>query len=305
MGSVTYFKRLEAAAQRVQFQMLSRGFTIGFGGAGAPPAKVYVPTDARSEFLANRALGDWAEKSLACAIREALPGWDVAHYGQSDAISAGEAGFREFYLGQLEQTRLYGKRPDLLLFSNGSALSGVPDHDISTLPIADSDEYASRAVASIEVRSSKVEAIRYMSVRKEDKLQRRTNSSTRETPSFTVKAEDLVIVYRWMERYQLPQTYCQVFFDSVFAMNFVDIFEHIADGVFKIENPDKSQGKATILIPITEGKQVGAFRHPPDQQVHSKVSRLGRHDSYIEPVFEPGNLKVEGQVLQQVLFGAV
>ncbi len=33
---------------------------LGFGGAGGPPAKkITVPTDARSEFLANRAMGDW------------------------------------------------------------------------------------------------------------------------------------------------------------------------------------------------------------------------------------------------------
>jgi hypothetical protein len=35
---------------------------LSFGGEGsAPERKPTVPTDARSEFLANRAMGDWAE----------------------------------------------------------------------------------------------------------------------------------------------------------------------------------------------------------------------------------------------------
>lgn len=88
----------------------------------------------------------------------------------------------------------------------------------------------------------------------------------RDTPSFTVKVEDLVIVYRWLERHRVPQSYCQVFFDSVFAINFLDIFATIASGTgFSIETPAKSQEKATIMIPITRGLQVGnRNNHPRD-----------------------------------------
>lgn len=299
-----YFARLESAAEGVTKAMHDRGFSLSFGGEGEVSTKrVVVPTDARSEFLANRALGDWAERSLACAIRKTIPSWAVAHYGQSDSMSAGEDGFKDFYLGQLEQVRKFGKRPDLLVFSDNSILKVVPDHDISTLPLDESDEFVKNAIASIEVRSSKVEAIRYMKVRRQDKLLGKGNSTTRETPSFTVKAEDLVIVYRWMERYRKPQAYCQVFFDSVFGMNFLDIFEWIGREKFKIDNPDKSQGKATILIPITVGQQLGSFQHTPEQTVHPKVSRLGRHDTFIEPVFDETNLKIESKILSRVLLG--
>jgi hypothetical protein len=73
-----------------------------------------------------------------------------------------------------------------------------------------------------------------------------------------VKVEDLVIVYRWLERHCVPQSYCQVFFDSVFAVNFLDIFSTIGSGrSFTIETPEKSQEKATIMIPITSGTQIG------------------------------------------------
>lgn len=300
----SYLARLETAAEQVTRAMYDRGFSVTFGGEGTPSSKrVVVPTDARSEFLANRALGDWAEKSLAQAIRQVFPSWGVAHYGQSDAMSAGDPGFREFYLQQLEHVRTNGKRPDLLLFPELSILNGVPNSDISMLPLEQSDAFAQHAFASIEVRSSKVEALRYMEVRKQDRLDGRSTASTRETPSFTVKAEDLVIVYRWIEKYQVSQSYCQVFFDSVFGMNFVDIFEWIGRGKFKIDNPDKSQGKATILIPITEGTLLGRFHHTPHQTVQPKISRLGRHDTYIEPIYEPGNLSIDSDSLYSVLTG--
>lgn len=306
MSNRGYFARLETAAEQVTRAMHDRGFSLKFGGEGHQATKrIVVPTDARSEFLANRALGDWAEKSLAQAVRRAFTNWGVAHYGQSDAMSAGDSGFKEFYLQQLEQVRKCGKRPDLLLFDDQSILASVPNHDISMLSLEMSDEFAKHAFASIEVRSSKVEALRYMEVRQQDRIAGRGNSATRETPSFTVKAEDLVIVYRWIERYQISQTYCQVFFDSVFGMNFLDIFEWIGREKFKIDNPDKSQGKATILIPITEGGLIGRFHHTPNQTVRPKISRLGRHDTYIEPIFEADNLKIESKILHEMIRGRV
>ena len=54
-------------------------------------------------------------------------------------------------------------------------------------------------MAAVEVRSSKFEALTYMKVRKEQRAAGKTKA--RETPSFTVKVEDLVIVYRWLERH--------------------------------------------------------------------------------------------------------
>ncbi len=63
---------------------------LGFGGEGSPPAKkITVPTDARSEFLANRAMGDWAEHSLSIALRPVFPELKIAQYGNTDRIAAG------------------------------------------------------------------------------------------------------------------------------------------------------------------------------------------------------------------------
>lgn len=302
MTNEEYVAKIKAAAEEVKKVMADKGFVLSFGGDGpVPKRKPTAPTDARSEFLANRALGDWAEKSLASAIREIMPSWIIAHYGQSDCISAGEEGFKEFYINQLEMVRKFGKRPDILLFDDKTAINGSIDNDISMFEFDKLDSIAKKAIASIEVRSSKVEAIKYMEARKLDRALGKTTSSTRDTPSFTVKTEDLVIVYRWLERYKIPQSYCQVFFDSVWGMNVLDIFEWIGKNKFKIDNPDKSQGKATILIPITEGTKLGLFDVVPEHRLHPRVSRLGRHDTYIEPVFKEGALQLDSDALKKVV----
>ena len=57
-----YFARLKATLNGVVENLRAKGIDerhLAFGGEGQPPArKPTVPTDARSEFLANRAMGD-------------------------------------------------------------------------------------------------------------------------------------------------------------------------------------------------------------------------------------------------------
>jgi hypothetical protein len=280
---VSYFKALVRAKTDLVGVLKARKIQpryLGFGGAGKAPARSpTVPTDARSEFLANRAMGDWAERLLADSIRSSEPDWQLSHYGSTERMAAGEAGFKEKFLAALEEARLYGKRPDLLIFPRNL---DIPD-DISMLPFEAANPLAKRAQAAIEVRSSKFEALKYIAVRAQDK--EAGKKPGRETPSFTVKVEDLIIVYRWIERYQKPQAYAQVFFDSVFAINVLTIFQTIASGSgFSIESPAKSQQKATIFIPITSGTEIGRLVSLPKFDVAERVTRLGRHDAYVVPV---------------------
>jgi hypothetical protein len=266
---------------------------LEFGGADPEPAKLpRVPTDARSEFLANRAMGDWAENILSDQIAKSND-LQIAHYGNTERISAGDEGFKEYYYSALEEVRLFGKRPDLLVFSKGL---NIPS-DLSALIVKDSDPFAKQAIAAIEVRSSKFEALKYMEVRKKEK---ELGKSGNETPSFTVKVEDLRIVYRWIERLNISQTYCQVFLDSVYAINVKKIFEIIASGKnIKVDNPIKSQMKTTIMIPITSGEMVGKFNKLPSFEAEAKISRLGRHDAYVKPV--GGDLELDFEALKRVL----
>ena len=79
-----YFARLQGTLNGVVSILREKGIHerhLSFGGKGAVPTrKPTVPTDARSEFLANRAMGDWAERLLADAIIHACPEWRVSKY---------------------------------------------------------------------------------------------------------------------------------------------------------------------------------------------------------------------------------
>jgi hypothetical protein len=295
-----YLNRLAKTVPDVIETLTAKGIhanRLSFGGAGpVPTRKPTVPTDARSEFLANRAMGDWAEKSLSAALAQAFPAWRVVQYGDTGRIAAGHPDFKQQYIAGLEETRLRGKRPDLLLFQNDFDVVS----DLSEIPQAETDDVVSNAIAAVEVRSSKFEALTYMRVRKN---QRAAGSSTgRETQNFTVKVEDLVIVYRWLERHQVPQAYCQVFFDSIFAINVFDVFRTIASGTgYCIETPAKSQEKATIMIPVTAGAQVAAATAPPEFRAEHRVTALGRHDAYVVP--EGGGFTIDATKMREVLIG--
>jgi hypothetical protein len=296
--NAAYLANLKATLPGVVSTLERKGIEarhLGFGGEGAPPVKkITVPTDARSEFLANRAMGDWAEAMLSIAVRATFPDWKVAQYGNTDRIAAGHPDFKARYLAGMEETRRYGKRPDLLIMQHDAA---SPD-DLSELGHDESDLLVRQAISSIEVRSSKFEALTYMRVRQQQRAS--GNKTVRETPSFTVKVEDLIIVYRWLERYGVMQSYCQVFFDSIFAINFLDIFTIIASGTdFTIETPAKSQEKATIMIPITSGLQIGNATELPRFEAKLRVTELGRHDAFVAP--RGGGFSLDADAARHVL----
>lgn len=299
MSSIAaYFKQLSATLRRVKSVLKKKGIKgsyLAFGGEGKKPKKkTRIPTDANSEFLANRAMGDWAEKSLIETVNATIPELKAVQYGNADRMAAGEAGFKEFYLAGVEETRLHGKRPDLLLFC---AQEDVPE-ELSSSNHAAALPFVKKAVVAIEVRSSKFDALTYMKVRKQQRAAGKT--VTRETPSFTVKVEDLVIVYRWLEQNKLPQSYCQVFFDTVYAINFLEIFRIIASGDgFKIERPKNSQEKSTIFIPITRGLQVGKSTGIPTFTAEHHITQLGRHDAYVVP--QGGGFELDAAAMKKVL----
>src|SRR5258708_3586601 len=113
-----YFQDLAATLGGVAKELAGRGILshrLAFGGEGPKPVqKQRVPTDARSEFLANRAMGDWAEQMLSRAITRVLPEWKVTQYGSTDRIAAGHPDFKSRYIAGLKETREFGKRPDLI-----------------------------------------------------------------------------------------------------------------------------------------------------------------------------------------------
>lgn len=76
--------------------------------------------------------------------------------------------------------------------------------------------------------------------------------------SITPKAEDLSLVYRWLEKYKVPHYYCQVFFDQAVIISFEQILEILAnsdreDIDYYIEADEKNQRKTTFKINIRLG----------------------------------------------------
>jgi len=116
-----YFARLKATLDGVVETLRAKGLMSGtwlFGGEGQPPArKPTVPTDARSEFLANRAMGDWAERMLSAALTRAMSGLEGCAIRNTDRIAAGHPEFKARYLAGLEETRSFGKRAGLAAVS--------------------------------------------------------------------------------------------------------------------------------------------------------------------------------------------
>ncbi|MBT9611565.1 AccI family restriction endonuclease [Aquabacterium sp.] len=79
--------------------------------------------------------------------------------------------------------------------------------------------------------------------------------------SITPKAEDLSLVYRWLQRYGVPHHYCQVFFDRAILISFEHILELLATPArenvdFFIESDEKNQGKVTFKIDVRLGQEV-------------------------------------------------
>src|SRR5437867_303120 len=187
MSPDEYSTRLKGTLDGVVSTLRAKGIQerhLSFGGQGTVPArKPTVPTDARSEFLANRAMGDWAERMLSEAITRAFPEWKVAHYGDTNRIAAGDPEFRASYLAGLEGTRQFGKRPDLLLFPVNMSVAA----DLSTQTHSECEPLLKQAIVAIEVRSSKFDALTYMAVRQRQREAGKT--AGREAPSFTVKVE--------------------------------------------------------------------------------------------------------------------
>lgn len=97
MSGEDYFSRLKETLGGVVEALRAKGIHerhLVFGGEGPLPArKPVVPTDARSEFLANRAMGDWAERMLSDALSAAFTEWKVCQYGSTDRIAAGHPEF--------------------------------------------------------------------------------------------------------------------------------------------------------------------------------------------------------------------
>lgn len=93
-----------------------------------------------------------------------------------------------------------------------------------------------------------------------------------------------------------------MFFDSVFAINVLKIFELISEWPKALElvKPKNSQHKPTVLIPITLGEQVGAMTQAPQFEAKVRRTELGRIDAYVVPT--GGLIQLDRAAVERVLF---
>lgn len=97
--------------------------------------------------------------------------------------------------------------------------------------------------------------------------------------SITPKVEDIKVVYKWIEAFNIPHFYFQVFFDKVYGISFEQILSIIADPdkegtVFSVEADTKNQNKTTIKINSKSGTQIA---YKIDEPKHESVRKeMGR-----------------------------
>lgn len=125
--------------------------------------------------------------------------------------------------------------------------------------------------------------------------------------SITPKVEDIALVNRWVQTYNVPHYYLQVFFDRAYLIPFSHILNLISDpdnegSVFSIEKDLKNQGKTTIKINVAVGTEViGKIEMPTHQSAMKELDR-GRLLFYV--TFAGGHGYLDNGKFEQMI-GAV
>jgi type II restriction enzyme len=99
--------------------------------------------------------------------------------------------------------------------------------------------------------------------------------SKRSELSITVKKEDLQVVYKWIEAFNIPHYYFQVFFDKIKGISFEDVLKIISnpdeeDVIFKVERNKKNQDKPTIHIYSSSSMIIAS---KVDEPIHESVRK--------------------------------
>lgn len=122
--------------------------------------------------------------------------------------------------------------------------------------------------------------------------------------SITPKVEDIKVVYKWIETFNVPHFYFQVFFDKVYGISFEQILSIISnpdnDGViFSVEKDTKNQNKTTIKINSKSGIQIAYKIDEPEHKSIRKEMDRGRLLFYV--TFEGGTAYLDVDNLRKIL----
>jgi type II restriction enzyme len=125
--------------------------------------------------------------------------------------------------------------------------------------------------------------------------------------SITPKMEDVSLVNRWIQQYNVKHFYLQVFFDKAYIISFKDILTLVSndnnDGNnFSIERDVKNQGKTTIKINVQIGKEVLGKIDMPNHKSAMKELDRGRLMFYV--TFEGGKGYLDNEVFTRDVINA-
>jgi AccI restriction endonuclease len=122
--------------------------------------------------------------------------------------------------------------------------------------------------------------------------------------SITPKVEDIKVVYKWIETFNIPHFYFQVFFDKVYGISFEQILQIISnpdnDGViFSVEKDVQNQNKTTIKINSKSGVPIASKVDEPFHESVRKEMDRGRLLFYV--TFKGGTAYLDLENLRTIL----
>jgi len=122
--------------------------------------------------------------------------------------------------------------------------------------------------------------------------------------SITPKVEDIKVVYKWIETFNVPHFYFQVFFDKVYGISFKNILQIISDPdndgvIFSVETDTKNQNKTTIKINSKSGIPIASKVDEPDHESVRKEMDRGRLLFYV--TFKGGTAYLDIDNLKEIL----
>ncbi len=122
--------------------------------------------------------------------------------------------------------------------------------------------------------------------------------------SITPKVEDIKVVYKWIETFNVPHFYFQVFFDKVYGISFEEILKIVSDSdnegvIFSVEKDIKNQNKTTIKINSEAGTPVTSKVDEPTHESIRKEMDRGRLLFYV--TFKGGSAYLDLGNLRTIL----
>jgi len=122
--------------------------------------------------------------------------------------------------------------------------------------------------------------------------------------SITPKVEDLKVVYKWTETFNVPHYYFQVFFDKSYGISFKNILTLITEtekegDFYEISKDIKNQNKTTIKINTRKTEQIAYKIEEPE---HNSVRReIGRGRLLYYVTFNKGTAYLDIEKLTSLL----